>query len=316
MAETNKGNTQQECSQERKVSATHLVYLSIIFVILTILFWTLSLNNSSDALRLFSFASTITSIVLAVVSITYSIVSGKNVDASLGSISKTSDDIRTVGHEIRKIGEGFSNVSTDIQNVAKGIETVNTQLSGEIEKLSGMETNVHEILSSNEELSERVNALLDAMHKTQDDVKGLGYLLNTSREQDASRKSGAKKTKKDEFDQSNYTIAASLMLYACSLTQQEGNPKSFPLSIILNEQWNLYFYGYAYAMSGLLDSNVFDVEVEDKTTLIVKKFDVNYFKNLNRESLLRGIEKKDSMEKRLNAIDTYFAEHKEGGAES
>ena len=119
----------------KKVNVLHLVYLSIIFTILTILFWTLSMNTSDDALRLFSFASSITSIVLAVVSIAYSLVSGKQVDASLGSISKTSEDIRVVGNDIQKIGNEFSAVSADIKDVAKGIESVNKQLNASVSYL-------------------------------------------------------------------------------------------------------------------------------------------------------------------------------------
>ena len=54
----------------------HLFYCGVIFIILTIFFWTMAMNESNDAVRLFSFAATITSIVLAVVSIVFSIVSG------------------------------------------------------------------------------------------------------------------------------------------------------------------------------------------------------------------------------------------------
>ena len=171
----------------KKVNVLHLVYLSIIFTILTILFWTLSMNTSDDALRLFSFASSITSIVLAVVSIAYSLVSGKQVDASLGSISKTSEDIRVVGNDIQKIGNEFSAVSADIKDVAKGIESVNKQLNGEIEKITGLESNVSNILSSNENLSERVSELLNELRNTHNDVQTLGEQIKITQITDVKK---------------------------------------------------------------------------------------------------------------------------------
>lgn len=315
MAGNNENSRTTENTGGKKVNVLHLVYLSIIFAILTILFWTLSMNTSDEALRLFSFASSITSIVLAVVSIAYSLVSGKNVDASLGSISKTSDDIRTVGNNIQRIGDKFSKVSTDIQGVAAGIENVNQQLSGEIEKISGLESNVSSILTSNENLSERVSALLDEMRKTHADVKGINEILGKTKESTTTGKKGTKKNPLETFDRSNYTIAARLMLYACSLTQKEGNTKAFPLSIILNEDWNLYFYGYAYSLNGLLGSNIFAVDVTEERMLTVKKFDVEYFKGLNKEDLLNDVERKDFMEENITKIEGYFEEHKETAEE-
>lgn len=313
MADTHTNNTRQEKTEGRQVSITHLIYLTIIFIILTILFWTLSLNNSDDALRLFSFASTITSIVLAVVSIVYSIFSGKNVDASLGSISKTSDDIRAVGHDIQKIGEDFSKVSVNIQNVAEGIETVNAQLNGEVEKISGLESNVNNILSSNENLSERVSALLDELRNTHSDVKDLGeQIFKVTKESSATsaKPSGRSTT---TYNKSHYTFAARLMIYACSFTQKEGYPKSFPLSILMSESWDLYFYGYAYSLKGLLGTKIFDAEVEDRKTITIKTFDSDYFKDIKKEELVSDIKKSNRtyMEGRLASIEQYFEEHKE-----
>ena len=105
------------------------------------------------------------------------------------------------------------------------------------------------------------------------------------------------------------------MLYACSLTQKEGNTKAFPLSIILNEDWNLYFYGYAYSLNGLLGSNIFAVDVTEERMLTVKKFDVEYFKGLNKEDLLNDVERKDFMEENITKIEGYFEEHKETAEE-
>ncbi len=297
----------------KKVNVLHLVYLSIIFTILTILFWTLSMNTSDDALRLFSFASSITSIVLAVVSIAYSLVSGKQVDASLGSISKTSEDIRVVGNDIQKIGNEFSAVSADIKDVAKGIESVNKQLNGEIEKITGLESNVSNILSSNENLSERVSELLNELRNTHNDVQTLGEQIKITQ---ASATTPIKQSGKGfagAYNKAHYTFAARLLLFACTFTQKKGYPKSFPLSILMSESWELYFYGYAYSLIGLLGPKVFDVDVEDKKTITIKTFDTNYFKNVKKEDLVSDVQEKNKtyMEGRLASIEQYFEEHKE-----
>lgn len=314
MADTNKNNARQEGNGEKQVSITHLIYLTIIFIILTILFWTLSLNSSDEALRLFSFASTITSIVLAVVSIVFSIFSGKNVDASLGSISKTSDDIRIVGHDIQKIGEDFSKVSVNMQSVAEGIETVNAQLNGEVEKISGLESNVNNILASNENLSERVSALLDELRNTHSDVKGLGeQIFKITKESSATSTNTSSGRGTNTYNKAHYTFAARLLLYACLFTQKEGYPKSFPLSILMSDSWELYFYGYAYSLKGLLGIKIFDAEVEDRKTITIKTFDTAYFKDIKKEGLFADVKESNRtyLEGRLVSIEQYFDEHKE-----
>lgn len=310
-------HTDTPSQKKRQVNVMHLVYITVIFIILTILFWTLSLNNSDDALRMFSFASTITSIVLAVVSIVYSIFSGKNVDASLGSISKTSEDIREVGSDIRNIGEDLSKVGTNIQGVAEGIETVNQKLSGEVEKIVGLEDKVHDILSSNAELNERIKALLDTTRQTQSNVEEIGSILSSMQEKDTQPQSTKRKGAEGE-KKFQYTVAARLMLYACSLTQKEGNVKTFPLNILLTEKWSLYFYGYAFALNGILGDEIFEVEVKDTDNdpmLTVIRFDSTYFKEITKEDLLGSMDKKQYMEDQLKKIEQYFEEYKGEGEE-
>jgi len=268
-----------------------LIYWAIIFIILTIFFWTMAMNESDAAVRLFSFAATITSIVLAVVSIVFSIVSGFKTFSSIGSMQDASE----------KIG----NVSHDLMNIKDALNT-------DITKLNSLEKNVTDILCSNEALRDCVSNLLNSSQQTERGVREIHEMLNTPKELDPSeKKSPNKRNILDNFDRKNYTVAARIMLYACSLTQREGYPREFPISILLNERWEQYFYGYAYCLNGLLDSNIFEVEVREEKTMVVKKFDTTYFATITRELLLQDVSKKEFMEARLEAIDTYFAKNKE-----
>lgn len=102
----------------------HLFYCGVIFIILTIFFWTMAMNESNDAVRLFSFAATITSIVLAVVSIVFSIVSGFKTFRSVGSIQDASDRIGNVGEKLETIQASLTDDISHLTTIEQDIHTV------------------------------------------------------------------------------------------------------------------------------------------------------------------------------------------------
>ena len=101
-----------------------------------------------------------------------------------------------------------------------------------------------------------------------------------------------------------------MMLYACFLAQKAESCNHFPLSILISEQWIMYFYGYAYSMKGLLGKEKFDVEVKENKIMFVNRFDLNYFKGVSKNELFSDDVLTDEMRKRLRTIEQYFEENK------
>lgn len=99
----------------RKISIWHIVYISVIFIIMTICVLCIIPGRINDeAYQNFSFAATITSIVLAVVSIVYSLQSGLS---SVGQLNSIKNIEYNINEEIKR----FTNLESSIKNVVSEI---------------------------------------------------------------------------------------------------------------------------------------------------------------------------------------------------
>lgn len=119
-----------------------LVYWAVIFIILTIVFWTMSMYESDEALRLFTFAATITSIVLACVSIVLSLVSGIGTYKNLGSMRDASDKISVVSDGLVQIKDALNTDIVKIDALGENMSATQDQLHSIIEALSHLQKGV------------------------------------------------------------------------------------------------------------------------------------------------------------------------------
>ena len=170
-----------------KVSVWHILYIILIFFILSIcLLCVIPGRINDDAYHNFSFAATITSIVLAVVSIVYSIQSGLS---TMGRMSNLTEIESNINKEIAR----FSTLEAAIKEGVKEIITP--------------------IQASVGDIQQRQNDL----QKAQDDLaKNFSEMLTTSTS--GHTKTGAK----DEFPQNNLPQIFAVILLTCLLSQKTG----------------------------------------------------------------------------------------------
>ena len=170
-----------------KVSVWHILYIILIFFILSIcLLCVIPGRINDDAYHNFSFAATITSIVLAVVSIVYSIQSGLS---TMGRMSNLTEIESNINKEIAR----FSTLEAAIKEGVKEIITP--------------------IQASVGDIQQRQNDL----QKAQDDLaKNFSEMLTTS------TSGHTKKGAKDEFPQNNLPQIFAVILLTCLLSQKTG----------------------------------------------------------------------------------------------
>lgn len=170
-----------------KVSVWHILYIILIFFILSIcLLCVIPGRINDDAYHNFSFAATITSIVLAVVSIVYSIQSGLS---TMGRMSNLTEIESNINKEIAR----FSTLEAAIK---EGVKEVITPIQ-----------------ASMGDIQQRQNDL----QKAQDDLaKNFSEMLTTS------TSGHTKKGVKDEFPQNNLPQIFAVILLTCLLSQKTG----------------------------------------------------------------------------------------------
>lgn len=170
-----------------KVSVWHILYIILIFFILSIcLLCVIPGRINDDAYHNFSFAATITSIVLAVVSIVYSIQSGLS---TMGRMSNLTEIESNINKEIAR----FSTLEAAIK---EGVKEVITPIQ-----------------ASMGDIQQRQNDL----QKAQDDLaKNFSEMLTTS------TSGHTKKGTKDEFPQNNLPQIFAVILLTCLLSQKTG----------------------------------------------------------------------------------------------
>lgn len=229
-----------------------LVYWAVIFMILTIAFWTMSMYESDEALRLFTFAATITSIVLACVSIVLSLVSGIGTYKNLGSMRDASD----------KIG-----------NVSDGLVQIKDALNTDIMKIDALGENMSAT-------QDQLHSIIEALSHLQEGVDNLTLENN----QHATNNNEKNSTTK--FDIENSSIAGALIVYACFLASEKK--KNFPAALIGNP---FYVHGYITALE-ISVSKYFRATGLQGMIIHVEKFEKNYFgKATDPEFIMNHIQK-------------------------
>lgn len=127
--------------ENKTINYLHLVYITIIFVILLFAIWFISPHVvCEESLMKFEFAATITSIVLAVVSIVYSIYSGQGISQNLGSMREASEKIGNVGKDFEIIKTGLNDEINRLSNIEISMQNILTEIhntKGLIKDLKG-----------------------------------------------------------------------------------------------------------------------------------------------------------------------------------
>lgn len=120
--------------RKRKVSALHLVYIIVIFVIVQLFLLVIYPGRINEyAFDNFSFASTVVSIVLAVISIVYTFQSGQSSSDQLGhikdiegrihqEINRFSDIDERITKALKPIGDSIGDIRQQTSDINKSIK--------------------------------------------------------------------------------------------------------------------------------------------------------------------------------------------------
>lgn len=133
----NTDNLIHKSTMEKKISIIHIIYLSIIFLIIHIFLLLIipgKINN--EAFTNFSFAATIASIILAVITIIYSFYAGASTTNQLNNIKTIENNI---GYEIKKLSaieENIQSAATKINQVDETTKATKEALNNIFEALS------------------------------------------------------------------------------------------------------------------------------------------------------------------------------------
>lgn len=184
--------------QEENLGWRRIIYWAVIFSMLTIFFWTVSMYESDEAFKLFSFAATITSIVLACVSIVLSLVSSVSTYKNLGSMRDASEAITDVSHDLGHIKDGLNN---------------------DIERLTHLET----------EMQNTQNGIKQILQVTRDIQQRINPAERNTNIQQGDLSSG------DNFVFKKTSIVGKCIIYACMLSTEKGKP--FPAAMIGNPSY-------------------------------------------------------------------------------